>query len=606
MKDQPGTEGASAVEPPSAALSVDRSDTSENSVAWLESPDGRRYFDIHHRVMIGSSSHVDLQIEAGGVEKRHLKITLQPDGRLLLVPIDGASYRVDGQRENRPRVVRAGASIGIGLAEFTTGVAPKSFVHDLRFALDDMRASAKRAAEHAAWVGVSLAVHLLLLWLFFRAPRELVEGDVIGNVIIVAPESSGIDPIADSDEETEQREEYSELTLPEVTLETQESDEDGGIDEGEAFTDETQMGEAFGSGLDPTRLAGLTQKLPKPEKATASGEGNANSKNPPIPVEVSQPVRETIAEMRRTGLEIVFCFDSTGSMGHVIDDAKSDMLELFDLMQELVPTTRLGIITYRDRGDSYVTRETRLGIGRFEALAFLSSVKADGGGDFPEAVDEALKVARKMPWRQRARKVTIIVGDAPPHRDRMRQTLGLARTIGQKNGQVHVLVSGNMAHAKPLESVARAGGGRFLARSDRDQLALQLLTFALGPEAEDDLEKLLLGRRERSRRLRQDPLVNRLPDVRMLSGTLQRDDPDSVLVEAWTFARPKDLRALKNGLSKCEMTTEGVLALYYLVNRAAERLGSPLRVDPPKLPTSNKGLPRDLASALRQLSALRR
>ncbi|HMQ21815.1 MAG TPA: VWA domain-containing protein, partial [Planctomycetota bacterium] len=544
--------------------------SADNRVAWLEVNGERRYFDLQHRLLVGCATQADVRLEGEAVQRLHCKVSLQPDGSLLVVPIDRASYRVDGERTTRPRTVQGGSSIGIGLSELGTGVAPKSFAHDLRFAFDDLRRSLRRAAEHAAWVGIPLLVHLLLLWIFFHPPRQLIEGDRVGNVLEFSREATGDDEVAEEPEEVELRESYPELATPEVPLEMiddkAEDLESAGL-EGELSNDFDRFGEGLGSGVDESLLARFSKRTPPPKDAAASDGDGPGSKDRPIPPELSKPVRETVADLRRTGLEIVFCFDSTGSMGPVLDDAKDDMLELFDLMHELVPTVRLGIVTYRDRGDSYVTRETRLGIGRFEALAFLSSVTADGGGDYPEAVEEALNVTRKLPWKAGSRKVAILIGDAPPHREHMSRAVSFARAMTKKNGQVHVLVSGNAAHASPLKSIASAGGGRFLPREGRYQLALQLLVFALGPEAQQDLEKLLLGRREQAKRLRQDRVAATLPDVRILARNLERDEPDPVIVEAWSHASPSELRLLERGLTKAELSREGMLALHYLVNR---------------------------------------
>lgn len=38
-----------------------------------------------------------------------------------------------------------------------------------------------------------------------------------------------------------------------------------------------------------------------------------------------------------------------------------------------------------------------------------------GGGDYPEAVEDALHALNSMSWGIHACKVAIIVGDAPPH-----------------------------------------------------------------------------------------------------------------------------------------------------------------------------------------------
>jgi len=51
--------------------------------------------------------------------------------------------------------------------------------------------------------------------------------------------------------------------------------------------------------------------------------------------------------------------DATGSMQNVIDDLKRRMDDLAATMQRLVPTARVGAVTYRDRDDDRARRAAR-------------------------------------------------------------------------------------------------------------------------------------------------------------------------------------------------------------------------------------------------------
>jgi hypothetical protein len=46
---------------------------------------------------------------------------------------------------------------------------------------------------------------------------------------------------------------------------------------------------------------------------------------------------------------------------------------------------------------------------------WLQQCKAQGGGDMPEAVADALNDALKLSWRPEATKICILISDAPPH-----------------------------------------------------------------------------------------------------------------------------------------------------------------------------------------------
>lgn len=45
----------------------------------------------------------------------------------------------------------------------------------------------------------------------------------------------------------------------------------------------------------------------------------------------------------------------------------------------------------------------------------LSGLRAMGGGDGPEAQAAAMDKALRMPWREDAMKVVVLITDAPPH-----------------------------------------------------------------------------------------------------------------------------------------------------------------------------------------------
>jgi hypothetical protein len=46
---------------------------------------------------------------------------------------------------------------------------------------------------------------------------------------------------------------------------------------------------------------------------------------------------------------------------------------------------------------------------------WLEECRAEGGGDAPEAVADALRDVLKLSWRPEATKICILISDAPPH-----------------------------------------------------------------------------------------------------------------------------------------------------------------------------------------------
>ena len=121
-------------------------------------------------------------------------------------------------------------------------------------------------------------------------------------------------------------------------------------------------------------------------------------------------------------VDVVFVLDTTGSMGGLIQTAKEKIWSIATTMASAQPTPeiRIGLVAYRDRGDSYVTKIVDLSDDLDSVYATLMDFEADGGGDTPESVNKALYDAvHNMSWSQedQAYQVIFLVGDAPPHMD---------------------------------------------------------------------------------------------------------------------------------------------------------------------------------------------
>jgi von Willebrand factor type A domain len=129
-------------------------------------------------------------------------------------------------------------------------------------------------------------------------------------------------------------------------------------------------------------------------------------------VQMPTPVEQTGHRV-----DVVFAVDTTGSMGGLIDGAKRTVWSIASHIREVDKQAdiHVGLIAYRDVGDEYVTRDFALTGDMDAVFAELSTYQAAGGGDVPEDVDAALDDAvHKMEWRDGAKKMIFLVGDAPP------------------------------------------------------------------------------------------------------------------------------------------------------------------------------------------------
>ena len=123
-------------------------------------------------------------------------------------------------------------------------------------------------------------------------------------------------------------------------------------------------------------------------------------------------------------LDILFLLDATGSMADEIDQLKSTIGEVAQRIGEQLAAVdmQFGMTLYRDIGDTFVTANFNFtsDVDRFARA--LEVVIADGGGDYAEALDEALADALGRPtWRSAGQAVQLIflIADAPPQIGRL-------------------------------------------------------------------------------------------------------------------------------------------------------------------------------------------
>ncbi len=176
------------------------------------------------------------------------------------------------------------------------------------------------------------------------------------------------------------------------------------------------------------------------------------------------------AALARPTVEVAFVLDTTGSMGGLIEGAKRKIWSIATAIVDSNPDAeiRMGLVAYRDIGDDYVTKTFDLSTDIQDLYANLLELKARGGGDWPESVNEALDVAvNRLHWTPAddTRRIVFLVGDAPPHMDYAQDTkypttLAVAK---QKDIIVNAVLAGGARDTERVwREIARAGNGRFI------------------------------------------------------------------------------------------------------------------------------------------------
>jgi hypothetical protein len=140
-----------------------------------------------------------------------------------------------------------------------------------------------------------------------------------------------------------------------------------------------------------------------------------------------------IGELRRKGLDVVLVIDGTGSMNLIIDDVKAKMAQLIQSIHRLVPIARIGIVVFGGKGEKLDSQPLTLSPQKLQD--FLSHITAKGGGEWEEDTYGACEFAiNKMDWKPYAKKVVVLVGDSPPHKEDFQPLIQLIHKFKDENG----------------------------------------------------------------------------------------------------------------------------------------------------------------------------
>ena len=117
-------------------------------------------------------------------------------------------------------------------------------------------------------------------------------------------------------------------------------------------------------------------------------------------------------------LDVHFLIDATGSMSDEIQQLKDNMITVSERIHALPsnPDVRFGMTIYRDRGDLFVSRTFDFTPDIDDFTRELADLVAEGGGDYPESLNEGLHNAIHLPeWRARETvSLIFLLADAPP------------------------------------------------------------------------------------------------------------------------------------------------------------------------------------------------
>lgn len=168
-------------------------------------------------------------------------------------------------------------------------------------------------------------------------------------------------------------------------------------------------------------------------------------------------------------VEVVFVLDTTGSMSGLIGAAKEKIWAIANTLAAAKPTPiiRMGLVGYRDRGDEYVTKKVPLSSDLDGVYRELMSFSANGGGDTPESVNQALyEAVNTFAWSKDSTtyRVIFLVGDCPPHMDYADDVkYAVTCQAAAKAGiTINTIQCGNDSGTEPIwREIARLAEGKY-------------------------------------------------------------------------------------------------------------------------------------------------
>ena len=148
-------------------------------------------------------------------------------------------------------------------------------------------------------------------------------------------------------------------------------------------------------------------------------------------------------------VDVAFVLDISGSMQFAIDGVRDGIQDFARQLEQGGMDVRVGLLGFRDELHGEPAQVLRFGQEFFtrDFVTFRrrvgSELLADGGGDDPESSYDALAETAQQDFRPDAKKVFILVTDAPPHApdQKVASVSALAETLKRfQGGQLHLVI----------------------------------------------------------------------------------------------------------------------------------------------------------------------
>lgn len=216
------------------------------------------------------------------------------------------------------------------------------------------------------------------------------------------------------------------------------------------------------------RIVNVTVSPPELETPAATVVINLDDLNPERRIDIA------LTESTRLlpdALDIMFVIDATGSMGDELNFLKIEFESIVENIQLEYShiAMRFGLVVYRDTGDSYITRSFEFTDSVSVMNTQLAEQIAEGGGDYPEAMEQAMADAMNAQWRSgNTARMLFLVADAPPHNENIATAFTTSLTARERGIHIFPLAASGVAETAEalMRVMAVVTHGRYLFLTD--------------------------------------------------------------------------------------------------------------------------------------------
>lgn len=205
-------------------------------------------------------------------------------------------------------------------------------------------------------------------------------------------------------------------------------------------------------------------------------------------------------------MEIVFSFDTTGSMYSYLDEVRGRVSDMVQRLQADIPGIKMAIFAHGDYCDrsTYITKYVDLTDDVAKLVDFVQNVERTGGGDADECYELVLhEVRTKLSWTPGTQRALVMIGDCNPHEPNYPQnTMKLnwrneADSLAKIGVRIYSVQCGGSTDLHFYSDIAKRTQGKHLKLGDFKNLFDFLMTVCYrekGDDLFDTYEKEVRGR----------------------------------------------------------------------------------------------------------------